>query len=143
MPSVGQFDRFLTVEESAQRSDRLPDVKNRNPPVANPDGPFEKPRPHGGNLDRTWVPREDASRRDNYAVTARPSVGLRNSHLQLSTLHVSKSLLLALSAVRTRQWGYFRIYAVAVLWFASGGNAASMWPTRALTIAADSAQHIA
>lgn len=83
-----QFDRFLTVEESAKRSDRLPEVKNREPPAANPDGPFERPRPHGGNLNRTFVPREDAPRAD-YKGTTKAAVPLMASHLQLSTLHVS------------------------------------------------------
>ncbi|KAL8437740.1 hypothetical protein Efla_006632 [Eimeria flavescens] len=86
MGSHLQFDRFLTVEESADRSDRLPDVKNRNPPVANADGPFEKPRPHGGNLDRTCVPREDAQRRDDGKGLARAQPPMERSHLQLSTL---------------------------------------------------------
>ncbi|XP_026193350.1 uncharacterized protein LOC34623296 [Cyclospora cayetanensis] len=83
-----QFDRFLTVEESAKRSDRLPDVKNRNPPAANPDGPFEKPRSDGGNLDRTFVPREDAVRSDDFSHAAKRNLALKSSHLQLSTLHV-------------------------------------------------------
>ncbi|KAL8272745.1 hypothetical protein Esti_003295 [Eimeria stiedai] len=82
-----QFDRFLTVVEAAERSDRLPDVKNRNPPLPNKDGPFEKPRPHGGNLDRTYVPREDAKRRDNFVGFSKRPTGLDTSHLQLSTLH--------------------------------------------------------
>ncbi|KAL8444295.1 hypothetical protein Emag_005556 [Eimeria magna] len=82
-----QFDRFLTVDEGADRSDRLPDVKNRNPPVPNKDGPFEKPRLHGGNLDRTCVPREDAKRRDNFVGFSKRPTGLDSSHLQLSTLH--------------------------------------------------------
>ncbi|KAL8438279.1 hypothetical protein ACSSS7_000256 [Eimeria intestinalis] len=85
--SLVQFDRFLTVVEEADRSDRLPDVKNRNPPVPNKDGPFEKPRPRGGNLDRTCVPREDAKRRDNFAVYSKRPTGLDSSHLQLSTLY--------------------------------------------------------
>ncbi|CAD2105286.1 thioredoxin-like associated protein 1, putative [Plasmodium vinckei lentum] len=54
-------DRFLTVSEDAQRSDKLPIVKNRNPPYANPDGPFEKerlnlPKQARDNLDRTLTP---------------------------------------------------------------------------------------
>lgn len=84
-----QFDRFLTVEESAGRSDRLPEVHNRNPPLPNLDGPFERPRPHGGNLDRTFMPREDAKRSDEYLQKNKKSVSCKSSHLQLSTLHVS------------------------------------------------------
>nr|AET50752.1 hypothetical protein [Eimeria tenella] len=82
-----QFDRFLTVEESAGRSDRLPEVHNRNPPLPNLDGPFERPRPHGGNLDRTFMPREDAKRSDDYIQKNKKSVSSKSSHLQLSTLH--------------------------------------------------------
>ncbi|KJP88765.1 hypothetical protein AK88_01647 [Plasmodium fragile] len=52
---------FLTVNEDADRSDKLPIVKNRNPPYANPDGPFEKerlnlPKQARDNLDRTLTP---------------------------------------------------------------------------------------
>ncbi|ANQ10977.1 Uncharacterized protein PCOAH_00053840 [Plasmodium coatneyi] len=52
---------FLTVDEEADRSDKLPVVKNRNPPYANPDGPFEKqrldlPKQARDNLDRTLTP---------------------------------------------------------------------------------------
>ncbi|SBS88664.1 thioredoxin-like associated protein 1, putative (TLAP1) [Plasmodium ovale curtisi] len=54
-------DRFLTVSENAERSDKLPIIKNRNPPFANPDGPFEKqrlnlPKQARDNLDRTLTP---------------------------------------------------------------------------------------
>ncbi|ETB61805.1 hypothetical protein YYC_01618 [Plasmodium yoelii 17X] len=54
-------DRFLTVSEDAERSDKLPIIKNRNPPHANPDGPFEKerlnlPKQARDNLDRTLTP---------------------------------------------------------------------------------------
>ncbi|CAA9991090.1 thioredoxin-like associated protein 1, putative [Plasmodium knowlesi strain H] len=52
---------FLTVDEDADRSDKLPVIKNRNPPYANPDGPFEKerldlPKQARDNLDRTLTP---------------------------------------------------------------------------------------
>ncbi|CRG96938.1 thioredoxin-like associated protein 1, putative [Plasmodium gallinaceum] len=55
-------DRFLTVSEDAKRSDKLPIIKNRNPPYANPDGPFERerlnlPKQARDNLDRTLTPR--------------------------------------------------------------------------------------
>lgn len=57
-------DRFLTVAEDACRSDRLPVVKNRNPPVADPEGPFESvrldlPKHARDNLDRTLTPKID------------------------------------------------------------------------------------
>lgn len=57
-------DRFLTVVEDACRSDRLPVVKNRNPPIADPEGPFESerldlPKHARDNLDRTLTPRID------------------------------------------------------------------------------------
>ncbi|EWC85356.1 hypothetical protein PFNF54_05831 [Plasmodium falciparum NF54] len=52
---------FLTVANDAERSDKLPIVHNRNPPFANPDGPFEKeklnlPKQARDNLDRTLTP---------------------------------------------------------------------------------------
>ncbi|SPJ11498.1 thioredoxin-like associated protein 1, putative [Plasmodium sp. DRC-Itaito] len=52
---------FLTVADDAERSDKLPTVHNRNPPFANPDGPFEKerlnlPKQARDNLDRTLTP---------------------------------------------------------------------------------------
>ncbi|CRH02728.1 thioredoxin-like associated protein 1, putative [Plasmodium relictum] len=62
-------DRFLTVSEDAKRSDKLPEVKNRNPPYANPDGPFEKerlnlPKQARDNLDRTLTPRAICEKTD-------------------------------------------------------------------------------
>ena len=81
-----QFDRFLTVEESAKRFDRLPVVINRNPPTANPDGPFEKPREKGGNLNRQFIPREDAKRLDDFKTHA--NLSSKSDHLQTSTLLV-------------------------------------------------------
>lgn len=96
-----QFERFLTVGESADRSDRLPEVKNRNPPLANPDGPFETRRPHGGNLDRTCTPRCDALTVDvkPKRVSDRYHI-LTSSHLNVSTLHVglTRGLLALLEA---------------------------------------------
>lgn len=64
-------DRFLTVNVNALRSDKLPEVKNRNPPVANPDGPFEEdgtnqPIYKRGNLDRTLTPKETSQRLDAF-----------------------------------------------------------------------------
>lgn len=64
-------DRFLTVSVNALRSDKPPEVKNRNPPVANPDGPFEEdstdqPIYKRGNLDRTLTPKENSQRRDAF-----------------------------------------------------------------------------
>ncbi|EUD66017.1 hypothetical protein C922_03487 [Plasmodium inui San Antonio 1] len=58
---------FLTVNEEADRSDKLPVVKNRNAPYANPDGPFEKerlnlPKQARDNLDRTLTPLHCADR---------------------------------------------------------------------------------
>ncbi|CXJ24046.1 thioredoxin-like associated protein 1, putative [Plasmodium berghei] len=59
-------DRFLTVSEDAERSDKLPIVKNRNPPHPNPDGPFEKerlnlPKQARDNLDRTLTPLSESN----------------------------------------------------------------------------------
>ncbi|GAW83677.1 thioredoxin-like associated protein 1 [Plasmodium gonderi] len=60
-------DRFLTVNESAERSDKNPNVQNRNPPYANPDGPFEKeklniPKQARDHLDRTLTPLPNADK---------------------------------------------------------------------------------
>ncbi|EDL47663.1 hypothetical protein, conserved [Plasmodium vivax] len=63
---------FLTVNEEADRSDKLPEVKNRNPPYANPDGPFEKqrldlPKQARDNLDRTLTPLDCADTNSIFA----------------------------------------------------------------------------
>ncbi|CBZ51610.1 conserved hypothetical protein [Neospora caninum Liverpool] len=89
-----QWDRFLTVESDAQRSDRLPDVKNRSPPFANPDGPFETRdvRRHPmevGSLDRTLCPRKGEQTADNQAKGKAPGAAasyLQKSHFQTSSL---------------------------------------------------------
>lgn len=92
-----QSDRFLTVETDARRSDRLPDVKNRAPPFANPDGPFERRNPalppvRCGHLDRTLCPREGEATSEGKLSKKGVSaggVGLRQSHLATSSLAVS------------------------------------------------------
>lgn len=100
-----QFDRFLTVDEAAHRTDRLPQVRNRNPPLPNDDGPFEKPRKNGGNLDRTFMPREDALRRDSYSTAPKPLRPIKVSHLNMSTLQVRRS---ASSACMRQLWQWHR-----------------------------------
>ncbi|PHJ22678.1 thioredoxin-like associated protein [Cystoisospora suis] len=89
-----QSDRFLTVEADAARSDRLPDVKNRAPPFANPDGPFEQRNPnirpvHCGHLDRTLCPRKGEATSEGKLSgkgASTGAVGLRQSHLATSSL---------------------------------------------------------
>ncbi|VWU52842.1 thioredoxin-like associated protein 1, putative [Hepatocystis sp. ex Piliocolobus tephrosceles] len=59
-----EFDRFLTVNEDAKRSDKIPVIINRGIPIANPDGPFEKerldqPEQARDHLDRTLTPLND------------------------------------------------------------------------------------
>ncbi|PFH34715.1 hypothetical protein BESB_067480 [Besnoitia besnoiti] len=89
-----QCDRFLTVETDAKRSDRLPDVKNREPPFANPDGPFEKrdttrPAVEASSLDRTLCPRKGEKTADDKVsgkASLPASIYLRSSHLATSSL---------------------------------------------------------
>ncbi|KAF8817924.1 hypothetical protein IE077_000405 [Cardiosporidium cionae] len=64
-----QNDRFLTVAENAERSDKPREVKNREIPFPNDDGPFEMqqaelPVHRRENLDRTLTPRLDSCRLD-------------------------------------------------------------------------------
>lgn len=86
-------DRFLTVAEDAKRYDRLPVVNNRNPPVANPDGPFESdrlnlPKQARDNLDRTLTPRVNSQKYDH---SKRVAINYKNT-FPLSQPHAYPSI---------------------------------------------------
>ncbi|EPT31008.1 hypothetical protein TGME49_286600 [Toxoplasma gondii ME49] len=89
-----QWDRFLTVEPDAHRSDRLPVVKNRLPPLANPDGPFEtrdvKRHPmEVSSLDRTLCPRKGEKTEEDVATGKAPgaaSARFQSGHCETSSL---------------------------------------------------------
>ncbi|KYN98100.1 putative thioredoxin-like associated protein 1 [Plasmodium gaboni] len=81
---------FLTVADDAERSDKLPIIQNRNPPLANPDGPFEKerlnlPKQARDNLDRTLTPLAICEKKNK--TSKKKNIHIHNDSLLLLKPH--------------------------------------------------------